>query len=488
MRSFGQYVNGQYVQSGSFRRVQSPFHADSPVAQVAWIEASQPEHREIAEAALQGVSETFEQVQRGFFPLAERLAFLDRLRGKLNDNLDFLARLMTEEVGKPIRQARAEVQRGLSTLEWTSMEAPRFFAAEGLPTASRAPWRGLEGFTLREPRGPLLAITPFNFPVNLVLHKLAPALAAGCPVLLKPSPKAAACALAIADMCHAAELPAGMLSVLNCDDETTRRLAQDPRVAQISFTGSARVGWEIARGLTKPCFLEMGGNAPVFVDASADLDAAADKLIEGAFAYAGQVCISSQNVHAHAAVSEAFAVKLAERLARAKWGNPLREDTLAGPVIDEAAAARLLKAREEALRGGARLLAEASPAEGAGTGGTWVRPALFAQTPHEAALRREEIFGPYLNVDATPNFDAWLARVNQEPARFQCAVFTKDLGLTYRAAHELRFGAVLVNEPTSLRVEPMPFGGRGISGNSREGPRFALESFTEPKSVVIRVS
>jgi acyl-CoA reductase-like NAD-dependent aldehyde dehydrogenase len=244
MRTFGLYIHGHFVHPGPLRPVVPPADPTAGFARVGWLEAGKPESEEILEIALQGAAETFEQVLEGsFFPLGERLAFLDKLRARLLDNLDFLATLLSKEVGKPLRLARTEVRRAVATLEWTVREAPAVFAPHGLPTASVPEFAGIEGAWQREPRGPLLAITPFNFPANLVMHKLAPALAAGCPVLLKPSPKAAATAMAIADMCHAAGLPAGMLAVLNCDDALVAKALTDPRVRQVSFTGSAKVGW-----------------------------------------------------------------------------------------------------------------------------------------------------------------------------------------------------------------------------------------------------
>ncbi|MBS1985436.1 MAG: aldehyde dehydrogenase family protein [Bdellovibrionales bacterium] len=488
MRSFGLYVNGQYTPSGSFRPVTPPAGDSEAFAQVAYLEHT--ESGEILEAVLEGAHLSFGQVQRGFFLLHERLAFLERLRAKLEANLDFCAQMISREVAKPIRLARVEVQRSLATIDWTLQEAPRLFAAQGLPTPARAQWTGLEAWTLREPRGPLLAITPFNFPLNLVMHKVVPALVTGCPVILKPSPKSAAVALALADLCHAADLPAGMLSVVNADNEVTARLIQDERVAQVSFTGSAAVGWKIAAGLTKPCFLELGGNASAYIDASADLEHAADAVVLGGMSYAGQVCIGLQNVSAHPAVLNEFRTLLADRVRKLPWGRPADERTVASCLIDRAAAARCEKLRTDALRQGARLVAETDgaldlTAEQLAQAGTYVRPALFEGVPFDSPLVSEELFGPYLNLFAE-DFDAWVKRVNAGKYRFQVAVFTRDLAQTFRATRELQFGAVLVNESTSLRLEPMPFGGRGLSGTGHEGPRYAMESFTELKSVIVR--
>lgn len=485
LKKLGLYLNGRYTPPSQFQDVRPPGSPGEVLAQVGWLDDNDPE---ILEAALLGAHETFRQVQDGFFPLHERLEFLARFGRKLEDNLDFLTETLSREVGKPKKLARAEIRRGIDTIAWTLREAPRLLAPEGLPAAASARSASMQAWTQREPRGPLVAVTPFNYPVNLVLHKLVPAWATGCPVILKPSPKAALTALAIADTAHAADLPAGMLSVLNASPACTQRLLRDPRVAQVSFTGSAAVGWSLAKELKVPCFLEMGGNAPVYVDETADLAAAAQACVAGALSYAGQVCISVQNVWVHPAALPKFREALIAATQKLPWGTPLSENADAACVIDEAAAKRLNEGRARILARGAKLVAEASW-EGGGDppAGPYVRPAAFENVPADDILVTEEAFGPFLNLFSEADFDRWIEDRNAGRFRFQAAVFTRDLSRAFRAANRLRFGAVLVNEATNFRMEPMPFGGNGESGNTREGPRYAIEAFTELKSIVMKV-
>jgi acyl-CoA reductase-like NAD-dependent aldehyde dehydrogenase len=410
---------------------------------------------------------------------------------RMNDHSENLAQILGREVGKPIKLARLEVQRALSTIEWTMIEAPEVFSKKGLPTSSRSTWQGLEGWSVYEGRGPLLAITPFNFPVNLAIHKIAPAIAAGCPVILKPSPRAALTALLIADHMHAAGLPAGMLSVIQCEDALVRFLCDDSRVAQVSFTGSAHVGWELARGLTKPIELELGGTAPAFVSAHSNVESAARKLLTGAFSYAGQVCISVQNLAVESKAYGDFRAALGAETAKFPWGHPSHEDVLSSSVINSEAARRLLVARDSLLASGGRVAFEAAEPKGMtptdlAANAAFVRPTVFEFTPRSHALYTQEAFGPFLNLEQEEDLDDWISRVNAYPGRLQACVFTDRLDEAYKAASKLRYGGVIINESAALRIDPMPYGGRGLSGRGREGPRHAMESYCELKSVILR--
>jgi acyl-CoA reductase-like NAD-dependent aldehyde dehydrogenase len=491
-KSYGLYINGQYVDTGRTFPIKTPL----PVPEFSRLEMSTlksdeiPGREGLLEAALQGVHETFEQVMKGFFPLAERMACLERLRAKLVEQSENMAQIICREVGKPIDLARAEVSRGVSTLEWTIREAPTFFAHQGLPTLASDRLNDVEGWIAREPRGPLLAISPFNYPLNLVLHKVAPALAAGCPVVLKPSPKGMLTALTLVDFLHASELPAGMLSLIQCDNEQVAPLCRDPRIAQISFTGSAAVGWKLVEGIEKPYSLELGGNAPVFVDESADLADAAKKSASQAFAYAGQVCISVQNIFVHKKIANEFRKRLIEEVERLAWGEASVEGVVAGPIIEPSAAERLRKAKQRVLSSGARVLAEAGAPRGKvdpnDEKSAYLRPTLFENVSAQDSFYSEELFGPFANFIEVESFEKFIEQANASKFRLQAGVFTRDLKNALVAARRLRFGGVLVNEAPSLRFEPMPYGGRGRSGEGREGPRYALEAFTELKSVLIR--
>ncbi len=456
------------------------------LARVAVIE----EKNENSEAALEGADLSFQQIQKGFFPLPERLEFLKNFHARLQNNSESFVHHLIFEVGKPVDLARVEVARALRTLEWTQIEAHEIFKSQGLPMKSFGENQESWGFFERVPRGPLLAITPFNFPLNLVLHKIAPALAAGCPVILKPSNKALLTALAIADAAHASHLPPGLLSVLPCSDALTHELCHDPRIKQVSFTGSQKVGWELARGLTKPIFLELGGQAPVFVDEGTDLKRAVGKILTGAFAYAGQVCISIQNIYVHKKISEAFDKELNTGLEEFPWGDAELSGVQSSVVIDEAAALRLQNLESHFLQEGGQALKVTSQAQGFGSrenfGRRMIRPQLFKNLPAQSQIFSEEIFAPWASLEVIADLEEFIDRANANQARLQAALFTSSLSRAQFAANRLHYGGVLINESPSYRLEPMPYGGVGKAGSGREGPYFAMKSFTEEKTILVR--
>ena len=495
MKTYGLYINGQYVQSTSAFALHRAF-GESSADKMAWINLEKGSDRadeELLEAALQGAHETHSQILNGFFSLSERLSFLSRLRSKIGDQKDNLAKLIASEVGKPIRLARAEVDRALVTLAATLEEAPDFLSAKNIPTHLNAGASHLWATYSRVPRGPLLAITPFNFPLNLVIHKLAPAIAAGCPVLLKPSPKSALTALALIDLCHACELPAGMMSLINCDNSTTLRLCKDRRVEQVSFTGSAAVGWALMEGLRKPVSLELGGNAPVYVDSSTELKSCAKKLVEGAFNYSGQSCISVQNIFAHKDCLEPLTQELIRATEEYCWGNPLSEQTLCGPVIDLATATRLEAFKTKLKNEGAKICAEAgSPLEldkiYQGADSSFVRPTIFSNVPLISEFHSSEVFGPYADLREVSGFEEFIKVANKHTHRLQAALFTKNLGQISLAAQRLHYGGIIINESSAFRLDPMPYGGVGLAGLGREGPRFAMEHFTETRALIANLT
>lgn len=498
MRTYGLYINGQYIGADSHTLSRSPWLSSEspPLAQCAFVDREE----ELIEAALAGADETFAQLRRGFFPLPERLEFLKRFHQRLTENAEALVHNLCFEVGKPLGLARAEVKRALLTVEWTLLEAPRFFAGERLPTESHGDWQALEGWVRREGRGPLLAITPFNFPINLALHKIAPAIIAGVPLIQKPSPKAALNALALGDFLHASGLPAGMLSVVQCRDELTHKMCRDPRIRQISFTGSAQVGPRIAADSPdKPCTLELGGSAPVYVDESADLEVASKKIVESAFGYAGQSCISAQNIFAHPAISVALAARLREECAQFRWGDPREDKVLAGPVIDAAAAQRLAKLRARLVSDGASILAEApelglvegiveiSPRISAQVSkNNFVRPTIFGSLDPRNPVTQEEYFGPFANFFSGVDIATFVEIANLYPARLQAAIFSSQHAVALKAAKDLRYGGVMINEAPNFRMDPMPYGGQGLAGTGREGPKQVLDFLCEPKVILMR--
>jgi acyl-CoA reductase-like NAD-dependent aldehyde dehydrogenase len=488
-RKYGLYINGQYVHTQAWRPVFKSTEPSELLGEVALYDSAHDDP-ELRDAALEGLSQTFEQVRRhGFFPLPERLAFLKRLKGRLEDQKENLAQLMMHEVGKPLSLCRSEVDRATQTLHWTLEESESVLREKALPFEGQAGWQATRGYAIREPRGPLLALCPFNFPLNLVMHKLAPALASGCPVLLKPSSKAALVALCLVDYCHAEGLPPGMLNFFSCVDGDVASLIRDPRIAQVSFTGSEAVGWKLRELSTKPFTLELGGAAPVFVGADANLDKAARALALSSMSYAGQACISTQSIHVEAPAWESFREIFEKHFASLEWGLPSLENVVCGPVIDEAARKRLQALKIRLSAAGAKLHeTPRAPLKPESVEKLLVRPAFVTDLPSSDAFYREECFGPLVALRSTPSLEEFVRDANALPSRLQVALWGADKSPALaQAAHALDYGGVVINEAPSLRFDAMPYGGRGRAGIGSEGPRYALEEFTQWKSVVSKI-
>lgn len=413
-------------------------------------------------------------------PAYERAAILTRAAERLTARRDEVGRTIAGEVGKTIRDALAETDRGISTLVAAADEAKRL-GGEVLPMDLAAHGKGRFAFTRRFPIGPVAAISPFNFPFNLSAHKLAPAVAAGCPVVLKPATKTPLSALMLADALDEAGLPKGALSVLPMPREIGDRLVTDDRFKLLTFTGSSAVGWAMkARAGRKRVALELGGNAGVVVDETTDVDFAARRVAVGGFAVAGQSCISVQRVFVHSRVFEAFASALVARLEAMKVGDPFDPTTDIGPMIDEGEAARVDDWVREAVREGARVLTG-----GRRLGGALFAPTVLTHVPETARVCVQEVFAPLVGLYAFDDFDDALRRVNRSTYGLQAGVFTRDLLRALTAADTLEVGGVIINDVSSWRIDHMPYGGVKDSGIGREGPRYAIEEMTEPKIVVI---
>lgn len=413
-------------------------------------------------------------------PTHERAEVLDRAAELLVGRRDDLAWTVCREVDKPIALAEGEIDRAVGTLRFAAAEA-RHLAGRAVTIDAAANGLGKIGYTQRIPLGVLGAITPFNFPVNLVAHKLAPAIAAGCPAILKPAPQAPLSALGLAQVFADAGLPEGWLSVLpGPAEEVGAAIVDHPDVPVISFTGSARVGWGLAeQAPRKKVLLELGGSAPAIVAADARLDLAASRLAANATAYAGQSCISVQRIYVEEAVEAEFVPRLLAAVSAVEVGAPEDPAVACGPVIDDAAADRLAQWIEEAVRAGARVLA------GGEVSGRLVSPTVLADVPHEAKLIQEEAFGPVVCVQRVGSVGEAIERANGTRFALQAAVFTESLATAMRAAQELRFGGVLVNEAPTFRADHAPYGGRGDSGNTREGPSAVVRELTDERLVVI---
>jgi acyl-CoA reductase-like NAD-dependent aldehyde dehydrogenase len=333
----------------------------------------------------------------------------------------------------------------------------------------------------RFPRGTVIGITPFNFPINLVAHKVAPALAAGCPIILKPAPQAPLTALMLGQILAQLGLPEGAFSILPCANDVAEMLVRDERAATVSFTGSAKVGWFLASiAGRKRVVLELGGNASVIVEPDADIEAAAQRIVTGAFANAGQVCIKVQRVFAHEKIADKLLARLLERTAQLGVGDPTHEDVLVGPLIDENNALRVEAWVQEAVKQGANVLS------GGTRDGLFYRPTWLTDVPETAKVCCEEAFGPVTVFARYRDFEAALNAVNAGEFGLQAGVFTHSLPLAMQAFETLEVGGVILNDVPTYRVDHMPYGGVKGSGLGREGPKYAIEQFTEARLLAIK--
>jgi glyceraldehyde-3-phosphate dehydrogenase (NADP+) len=416
-------------------------------------------------------------------PAYERASILMSVSAALRARRDEIARTLAGEAGKAIRDAVAEVDRASMTFHVAAEEARRV-GGDVVPMDLAAHGQGRIAITRRFPIGPVAAISPFNFPLNLSAHKIAPAVAAGNPIVLKPATKTPLSALYLAGMLRQAGLPAGAISVLPMPRQTGDRLVTDPRFKLLTFTGSSPVGWDMkARAGKKKVILELGGNAAVIVDESADVAFAAKRVAAGGFALAGQSCISVQRVYVHARVVEAFTSQLLTRVQALNVGDPLDPATDVGPMIDEGEAARVDEWVQEAVAGGARVLIG-----GRRLGGTLYAPTVLADVPANAKVCAAEVFAPLVGVFPFARFDDALREVNRSTFGLQAGVFTSSLEHTLRAFDEIETGGVIVNDVPTWRIDQMPYGGVKDSGLGREGPRYTIEEMTELKLLVINRS
>ncbi|GAB2513912.1 aldehyde dehydrogenase family protein [Lysobacter humi (ex Lee et al. 2017)] len=410
-----------------------------------------------------------------------RRAVLEHCVARFGDERESLAQLVCGEAGKPIRDARGEVDRLIDTFRIAAAETMRL-DGEVLDLQVSAGAAGLHGQTRRVPIGVCSLITPFNFPLNLVAHKVAPAIAAGCPFLLKPSERTPLGALAIGRILAETDLPPGAFSVLPCDVAASAPLVEDPRIAMLSFTGGP-VGWQLkARAGRKRVTLELGGNAACIVDADpgVPMDHLVRRLVFGAYYQSGQSCISVQRIIAHRDVADALEAALVPAIGALRTGNPHDEATDVGPLIDVASADRLEGWIRDAVGAGARVLVEGRRR------GTLLEPWLLADVPRDLALYREEAFGPVAMIEHVDTFDAAIERANDSRYGLQAGVFTARHEHVQRAWARLEVGGVIAGDVPSLRVDSMPYGGVKDSGIGREGVRSTLLEMTEPRLLVVR--
>ncbi|HKT58166.1 MAG TPA: aldehyde dehydrogenase family protein [Microbacterium sp.] len=411
---------------------------------------------------------------------AERARILRQVARDVEANVDEFAALIRAECGKPISAARGEAARAVDTL-LLAAEGARHLAGVQVPLDAVAVGEGLTGFTIRDPRGIVGAITPFNFPLNLVCHKIAPALAAGCPVVLKPSERTPLTAARLVRSFEAAGLPAGLLNLVTGDPTLiVGMLASDDRVEVLSFTGSAAVGWELkARSPRKHHVLELGSNTAMVVMGSADIGKAVAAAVTAGFSNSGQACVPLQRVYVDGAVFEEFTDRLAAAAAAVPTGDPDDPATVVGPLITRAAASRIHSWITAAVTRGGAVRA------GGGIEGNLLQPTVVADPPADSELVCEEAFGPVISVTPVDGLDDALAHVNASRFGLNTSIFTSDIGEALTYARQAQAGTVLVNVAPSFRADNMPYGGVKDSGQGREGVPSAIEDLTVPRLVVL---
>jgi acyl-CoA reductase-like NAD-dependent aldehyde dehydrogenase len=413
-------------------------------------------------------------------PAYERGAILTRVSTMLSQRREEVARTLAGEAGKAIRDALVETDRAALTFQ-VAAEAARHINGELIPMDLAPHGRGRVGIVRRVPIGPVAAISPFNFPLNLTAHKIAPAIAAGNPIVLKPATKTPLSALYLAELAVQAGLPEGAISVLPMERRTGDRLVTDPRFKLLTFTGSSAVGWDMkARAGKKKVILELGGNAGVIVDDGADLAFAVSRVVAGGFALAGQSCISVQRVFLHEQIATEFTSRLVDAVNKLTAGNPLEPGTDLGPMIDEGEAERVEAWINEAVRAGARVLTG-----GRRLGGAMYAPTVLTDAPADAKVCEQEAFAPLVVLSTFREFGDAVARVNESAYGLQAGVFTTNLEHAMLAFDLLEVGGVIVNDVPTWRIDHMPYGGVKDSGLGREGPRYTIEEMTEPRLLVI---
>jgi glyceraldehyde-3-phosphate dehydrogenase (NADP+) len=410
----------------------------------------------------------------------DRAEILMRISAQLKARREAFGRVLAGEAGKPIRDALVEVDRASMTFHIAADEARRL-GGEVVPMDLAAHGKGRLAIVRRFPLGPVAAIAPFNFPLNLTAHKIAPAIAAGNTMVLKPATKTPLTPVLLGEVAQEAGLPVGALSVLPMSRELGDRLVTDARFKLLTFTGSSAVGWNMKqRAGKKRVILELGGNAGAIVDESADLDFAVQRVAAGGFAYAGQSCISVQRVFVHDKVFDEFSTRLVRRLEGLKVGDPMNPETDIGPMIEENEAARIDEWVKEAVRDGARVLTG-----GRRLGGALFAPTVLTDVPLTARVCAQEVFAPLVGLYRFSEFNEALRLVNDSVYGLQAGVFTRDLLHALVAYETIEAGGVIINDVPSYRIDQMPYGGVKDSGLGREGPRYTIEEMTEPKLLVI---
>jgi acyl-CoA reductase-like NAD-dependent aldehyde dehydrogenase len=466
-------VAGEWIETGDWDEVRSPYD-QSPVGRVAQGDEA------LVDRAVKAAHEAFLSAD---FPQHKRAAVLDRAAELAGERVEELALTIASEAGKPLKTATVEAQRCVETLTFSAVEA-RKLTGGTVPMDASAAGAGKLGVMMRVPYGVVGAISPFNFPLNLVAHKLGPAIAAGNSIVLKPAGQTPISALKLAEILTDAGLPEGWLSVVPGGGSTVgNAIVEHELTKAITFTGSAGVGWDIrSRVPHKKVNLELGSNAPLIVNDDGDWETAADKAQLHAFSHAGQSCISIQRILLHESIAEAFTERLVANVEGLKVGDPLDSETDVGPLITPGDRDRVKEWIDEAVGAGAKLITGGELVDD----GRCLAPTLLGAPPKDAKVWCEEIFGPVATVDTFSDFDQALAMANDSKFGLQAGVFTRDIGRGLQAGRTLEFGGVLINEVPTFRADQQPYGGVKDSGNTREGPAYAVYELTEERFVTLQ--
>jgi acyl-CoA reductase-like NAD-dependent aldehyde dehydrogenase len=465
-----------YLVAGDRRTGDEPFEVTSPYDGQVVARVGTPSDADVEEAT-SAAAEVFDEARN--LPVHARSEALLHISRRLEERGDQVAETIAREGGKPVKWSKVEAARAASTFRWAA-EAVRHMDGELLRLDTDPALGSRIGLVRRFPYGPVLGIAPFNFPVNLVAHKMAPALAVGAPILIKPASATPLGALLLGELFSETDLPPAMLSVLPTSSEVAERMVRDERFKKVSFTGSSPVGWKI-KGLDprKHFTLELGGNAGVIVHSDADLDHAAQRVAFGGYYQAGQSCIAVQRIFVHAPAYEDFVTRLVKQVETLKVGDPMDPETEVGPLIDEKGLDKVSAMVDEAVSQGAEVLV------GGDRKDPFYAPTVLANVRDDMEVCREEIFGPVTTVSTYETFEEAVERVNGTAFGLQAGVFTNDLERAFLAHREVRVGGVIVNDVSAFRADQMPYGGSKESGYGREGLKYAMEEMTETRIMVI---
>jgi len=470
IRSFGFFLNGTWSTHGREAVINSPY--DHSVLGVV-SEAGRDDVETAIESAVQAFAATRKMSSY------QRAGVLHKIVDGIVARKEEFAKTICQEAAKPIKTARIEVERAINTFQIAAEESTRIYG-EYIPLDTLESTAGRWGLMKRVPLGPVFGITPFNFPLNLVAHKVAPAIAAGCPIILKPAPQTPISSFLLAEVIQESGWPEGALAVMPLSNDDAAVLVADDRIKLLTFTGSAAVGWQLKNHAGKKrVTLELGGNAAVIVHSDADLPYAVHRSIVGGFSYGGQTCISVQRILVHEPVFEKFTQMLVEGVRKLKTGDPMQETTDIPPLIREQDAVRVVDWINEAVEAGAKLLC------GGTRRGSFVEPAVLTGTTPNMRVNCAEIFGPVVTVEEYETFDQALSMVNNSVYGLQAGILTRDAGLIHKAFDELEVGSLIVGDVPSFRADQMPYGGVKDSGLGREGLRYSIEDMTERKLMVM---